>query len=98
MTISGYVDVPPADRAAFAQALPEHSRLTNLEIGCHYFRVTPDPVLKVVIWWRKVLMMTQLTPLIWNEPLKRNGRRLRGISSGPIRLYLESHDDLLLKT
>ena len=37
--ISGYVDVPQADREAFAQALHEHSRLTNAEVGCHYFRV-----------------------------------------------------------
>ena len=42
-TISGYVDVPPGDRADFALALPEHTRLTNAEPGCHYFRVTPDP-------------------------------------------------------
>ena len=40
-TISGYVDVPEKDQAAFARALPEHSRLTNLESGCLYFRVTP---------------------------------------------------------
>jgi len=40
--ISGYVDVPPEDRAEFERALPEHSRLTNLEDGCHYFRVTPE--------------------------------------------------------
>ena len=44
--ISGYVDVPPGDRADFALALPEHTRLTNLEPGCHYFRVTPDPVIE----------------------------------------------------
>ena len=42
-TISGYVDVPPGDRADFALALPEHTRLTNAEPGCQYFRVTPDP-------------------------------------------------------
>jgi len=45
-TISGYVDVPPGDRADFALALPEHTRLTNQEPGCHYFRVTPDPVIE----------------------------------------------------
>jgi len=44
--ISGYVDVPPADRADFALALPEHTRLTNQEPGCHYFRVTPDPAIE----------------------------------------------------
>lgn len=44
-TISGYVDVPLADRADFALALPEHTRLTNMEAGCQYFRVTPDPVI-----------------------------------------------------
>jgi len=44
--ISGYVDVPPGDRADFALALPEHTRLTNLEPGCHYFRVTPDPIIE----------------------------------------------------
>ena len=44
--ISGYVDVPPGDRADFALALPEHTRLTNLEPGCHYFRVTPDPAIE----------------------------------------------------
>lgn len=32
--------MPPEDREAFAEALPEHSRLTNLEEGCVYFRVT----------------------------------------------------------
>ena len=42
-TISGYVDVPPGNRADFALALPEHTRLTNAEPGCLYFRVTPDP-------------------------------------------------------
>ena len=41
--IYGHVDVPPADRADFALALPEHTRLTNAEPGCHYFRVIPDP-------------------------------------------------------
>jgi len=41
--ISGFADVPPEDRADFARALPEHSRLTNAEPGCHYFRVTPHP-------------------------------------------------------
>ena len=45
-TISGYVDVPPADRADFALALPEHTRLTNQEPGCRYFRVTPDPIVE----------------------------------------------------
>lgn len=40
-TISGYVDVAEADRADFALALPQHSRLTNAEGGCLYFRVTP---------------------------------------------------------
>jgi len=45
-TISGYVDVPLGDRADFALALPEHTRLTNQEPGCHYFRVTPDPVIE----------------------------------------------------
>ena len=44
--ISGYADVPPEDRANFALALPEHTRLTNQEAGCHYFRVTPDPVIE----------------------------------------------------
>ena len=44
--ISGFADVPPEDRADFARALPEHSRLTNAEPGCHYFRVTPDPVIE----------------------------------------------------
>ncbi len=42
----GYVDVPPADRADFALALPEHTRLTNAEPGCHYFRVIPDPTIE----------------------------------------------------
>lgn len=42
-TISGYVDVPSADRVDFDAALPEHTRLTNLEKGCLYFQVTPDP-------------------------------------------------------
>lgn len=32
--------MPLEDREAFAKALPEHSRLTNLEEGCVYFRVT----------------------------------------------------------
>ena len=41
-TISGYVDVPIEDRADFERALPDHSRLTNLEPGCHYFRVIPE--------------------------------------------------------
>lgn len=41
--LSGHVDVPEADRAAFAKALPEHTRLTLAEPGCHYFRVTPHP-------------------------------------------------------
>jgi len=41
--ISGYVDVPTEDREAFETALPEHSRLTNQEPGCQYFRVSPDP-------------------------------------------------------
>lgn len=40
--ISGYVDVPKDDLEDFIRALPEHSRLTNAEAGCHYFRVTPD--------------------------------------------------------
>ncbi len=40
--ISGYVDVPEADRDAFAAALPEHSRLTNMEAGCICFRVTAE--------------------------------------------------------
>lgn len=44
--ISGYVDVPLADRAGFASALPEHTRLTNNEPGCHYFRVMSDPVIE----------------------------------------------------
>ena len=44
--ISGYVDVPEKDREAFARALPEHSRLTNSEKGCHYFRVKPHPKIK----------------------------------------------------
>jgi len=42
-TISGYIGVPVEDRDAFTAAVPEHSRLTNLEPGCHYFLVTPDP-------------------------------------------------------
>ena len=42
-TISGFVDVPLEDRADFARTLPEHSRLTNEETGCQYFRVTPHP-------------------------------------------------------
>jgi len=41
--ISGYVDVPEQDRANFARALPEHSRLTNAEKGCRYFKVKPHP-------------------------------------------------------
>lgn len=41
--ISGYIDVPEADREDFARALPEHSRLTNAEPGCHYFSVSPHP-------------------------------------------------------
>ena len=42
-TISGYADVPASDRADFARALPEHSRLTNAEPGCYYFDVKPHP-------------------------------------------------------
>ena len=42
-TISGYVDVPEGDRLAFARALPKHSKLTNAEPGCHYFRVKKHP-------------------------------------------------------
>lgn len=38
-TISGYVDVPEADREAFKRELPKHSKLTNAEPGCQYFRV-----------------------------------------------------------
>ena len=45
-TISGYVDVPLGDRADFALALPEHTRLTHQETGCHYFPVTPDPIVE----------------------------------------------------
>jgi len=41
--ISGFADVPEADRAAFAKALPEHTRLTEAEAGCLYFRVKPHP-------------------------------------------------------
>lgn len=41
--ISGFVEVPEADREAFARELPEHTRLTLLEPGCMEFSVTPDP-------------------------------------------------------
>ena len=44
--ISGYVDVPEEDRADFARALPEHSRLTNAEKGCQYFKVRKHPKIK----------------------------------------------------
>lgn len=41
--ISGFADVPEADREAFTRALPEHTRLTRAEAGCHYFDVKPHP-------------------------------------------------------
>lgn len=41
--ISGFADVPEADREAFSRALPEHTRLTRAEVGCHYFEVKPHP-------------------------------------------------------
>jgi len=44
--ISGYVDVPEADREDFARALPEHARLTNAEKGCQYFKVKAHPKIK----------------------------------------------------
>ena len=44
--ISGFVDVPAEDLPAFVEALPLHSKLTNAEPGCHYFRVMPDPNLE----------------------------------------------------
>ncbi len=40
-SISGFVDVPPEDRAAFERALPKHSALTHAEPGCIRFDVTP---------------------------------------------------------
>ncbi|WP_409431882.1 putative quinol monooxygenase [Litorimonas sp. RW-G-Af-16] len=44
-TVSGYADVPEADRAAFAKGLPEHTRLTLAEPGCHFFSVKPHPTI-----------------------------------------------------
>jgi len=41
--ISGFADVPEADREAFKRGLPEHPRLTRAEPGCHYFEVKPHP-------------------------------------------------------
>ena len=41
--ISGFADVPEADREAFKRGLPEHTRLTRAEPGCHYFEVKPHP-------------------------------------------------------
>ncbi len=43
--ISGFADVPEADREAFARALPEHTRLTRAEPGCNYFDVKPHPTI-----------------------------------------------------
>ena len=41
--LSGHIDVPHERRAAVAEALPEHVRLTRAEPGCLRFEVTPDP-------------------------------------------------------
>lgn len=41
--VSGFADVPEADREAFSRGLPEHTRLTLAELGCHYFEVKPHP-------------------------------------------------------
>ncbi len=41
--LSGYIDVPEGRLAKITAALPEHIRLTRLEVGCISFNVTPDP-------------------------------------------------------
>ena len=41
LTLSGHIEVPEADRAAVAAALPEHLRLTRAEPGNIVFTVTP---------------------------------------------------------
>lgn len=41
--IKGFVDVPAEELADFIEALPLHTKLTNEETGCQYFRVTADP-------------------------------------------------------
>ena len=48
--LTGHIDVPEARRAAVAEALPAHIRLTRAEPGCLSFEVTPDP--KVAGRWR----------------------------------------------
>ena len=41
--LSGHIDVPEERRAAVAEALPEHIRLTRAEPGCLRFEVRCDP-------------------------------------------------------
>lgn len=42
VTLTGYIDVPPADLPAVKAALPQHIRATQDEPGCITFRVTQD--------------------------------------------------------
>lgn len=41
--LTGYIDVPLERIDAVTAALPEHIRLTRLEVGCIRFDVTADP-------------------------------------------------------
>ncbi|MEM7217925.1 MAG: antibiotic biosynthesis monooxygenase [Pseudomonadota bacterium] len=41
ITLSGRIDVPPADLAAVLAELPNHVALTRQEPGCLVFRVEP---------------------------------------------------------